>query len=238
MVDINIVIAALGDTQASVDRKARELEVARSECRDFGERIRRRIEAGEKPDNRYRGMVIRAHARFDRDLEDRYARFEASLAGKKGQLFVVTYLTTALYPMLRSDRMDGNEVHSRVGLLDGDELVWEPSNGIRTGGEYTVPVGKYIQGGPVRSGWNPYSQKPEIVAGDIFEWAKGENVEPFSARMTYSPDSDITTGSRWPGEMIVGDSAVKAWLQKYARNSTEKLFNAALTALGVLVLEP
>ncbi|MBI2004740.1 hypothetical protein HYS79_01085 [Patescibacteria group bacterium] len=187
-------------------------------------KVRKAFAAGESTGDHIRDMVLTVHG-LDHKLEEKYRELEGKLKGKRGEFVLLSY--HAKIPFKHS--MTGVEYRDascfRLGVLEGEELVWKDGDGLSAMvSPVTFHISRYIKSeeGYIRPGDNLGG----VVQKNIFARGYDEGPPPLHALMRSEG-----------GEIVIGDEAVKKWLEERGI-VMEALFVPAAAALSKLILEP
>jgi len=147
-------------------------------------------------------------------------KIEERLAGKRGEFVLLSFDAEIRFKYTWIGDEYRHASCYRIGVLEGEKLMW---NGEDQLSAPTLPISRYLKGeeGIFRPGDNIGG----VVQKNIF--AHGycdEDPPPLHALMQNEC-----------GSIVIGDEAVKEWLQK---RGMEELFKLAATALSKLILEP
>ena len=147
-------------------------------------------------------------------------KIEGQLEGKRGEFVLLSFCAKIpyKYTMVEVEYRDASCY--RIGVLEGEKLMRNDEDRLSMP---TLPISRYLKGeeGIFRPGDNIGG----VVQKNIF--AHGycdEDPPPLHALMQNEC-----------GSIVIGDEAVKEWLQK---RGMEELFKLAATALSKLILEP
>jgi hypothetical protein len=215
-----------------MQRSLKELETRRG---ILAESLAADIGNGATTGNRYRNLVLREHGILDDEAEVRYCALEAMLRGKTGEFFAVLYPQIQNGPLEYHRHAHRRLIHSRIGILEGEQLIWARLNADGDMG-YTLPISKYIQGWAVAKNQIPFFMNyPGAIDVGIFEAYEDEEIRPFASFMGFSKSADDRDRDRWETNFIIGDDAFSAWLRVLVRDDADRYFEAAAKALGRLV---
>jgi hypothetical protein len=215
---------------------SQRLDDKREQINEATKQLCERLNNGETTGDWIRDLTIRSHG-YDLEIEAKYREWSKKLEGKKGEYVLISYA--------RRERgwRDENrfEDHLRLGVLDGEGLIYGGLGGFGTGAVITVPVYRYIE----------VHKTMLIESGDIKSLElKRENIFAQSFILSTSPLPDeyfllgvkryddrrhISRPSHIAKDFVIGDEAVKEWLEK-AHMSL--LLTQAGKVLSRLELEP
>lgn len=220
---------------ANVEELKRELVVLEKRVASMHTRINARLKlvqdaiaGGETTGDPLRDLVIRAHG-LDKALEDKYRKLQAALTGKKGEFVLLSFHADIPW------KFGGRSIETReaqcyrLGVLEGEELVWVENESSFLGPQISLFVSRYTQGETHIFFDSKDLKRPLLV--------EKENIftHGFSSASSYPPLLHQLLGGEWQESIIIGDRAVKAWLKKKCMSG---LYKPAADALSKLILEP
>ncbi len=212
---------------AAEHKQAIDLKNAR--IHGYTKDLRERLANGETTGDPLKDLVLKTHG-WDPEAEEKYAALERQLAGKKGEFVLLFYHSQRDTRHIFGRGWEHESAdYYRIGVLEGEKLIGVEETTFTNATLITLPVSRYIRDTPGIFLESDKVRRPlEVREHDIFEreyhdpgpyplgcWIKGK-------------------GSRL-SELVIGDEAVKEWLDKRHMSG---LYKTAADALSKLVLEP
>lgn len=158
-----------------------------------------------------------------KELEENYRKLEKRLAGKRGEFVLLSYRAKIPFKYTMRHTVYRYASCYRLGVLEGEELVWKKAEDSLSTPPITLPIPRYLKGEIMFI--RPGDNVGKVVKKNIFAHSHCyENPPSLQALM-----------QKEQGSIVIGDEEVKEWFKKH---SMEELFKPAAAALSKLILEP
>ncbi|MBI5003758.1 hypothetical protein HZC00_01555 [Candidatus Kaiserbacteria bacterium] len=219
-------VQGIKDSLASLRAQISAYEKALAERMQM---LAKAIEEGETTGDAMRDLVIRFHQKDDDVLTAKYRAIDEALKGKKGEFVLVTFPGRRLVKHVFIGESEYAHVtYYRLGVLKNEGVTCPPR--YRTSDQVapTIDVSRYVEGevGLLMKG--DLSRPLSVVEENIFR----EFYSDHDPRPLYII---LQEEGSWEDKIIIGDDAVKQWLDEVYMPG---LYKPAADALSKLILEP
>lgn len=186
--------------------------------------LRTLVAAGVGTGDRLRDLVI-SYAGYWPELEDRCRAVEAAMEGRTGELVLICYPSRERTRHRFGLGWDTEEREAyRMGILSGPNLILRKDH---TFNMLTLPVGAYIEGFVhPHDHFAPFEEK-DVHKDNLFCVYHSYVGRPPSLSSLLQEKGDF-----WKDYLLIGDEAVKVWLEE---KRMKELLPHALRALAGLV---
>ena len=222
---ISLALWGLKNLQDQLDEIDNSRKVKAAELSAEESTLRKRLAAGETTGDPLQDLVIRAHG-YGKDLADvlaRYRELEGMLKGKKGEFILLSFHAQIPFKHTMTSVECRDARCYRLGVLTDESLVWAGERGPLGYYSITIPVSQFIYGEGYLAPPNLPPQK-----GDLFAQMH-RHADPHALSLM------MEEGYGWKEVLIIGNDAVKKWLNSHIM---PELYKVAADALGMLELEP
>lgn len=178
-------------------------------------------------------LVIQAHGVVDEALTEKYRLVDNVLKGKKGEFVLLSYPGKVVH-RYHSHGRDYVDVHCyRLGVLEEEGIVFAGHYFHPSMSEYrslSIPISRYVDGAvSYLLTSKDLKESLAVKAANIFALSITDCNPPSLLEFLIDKRAD------WSRTLVVGDVAVRKWLEK---NHMPVLYKGAADALSKLVLEP
>ena len=189
------------------------------------EELQERLKAGETTKDSLRDILILSLYGLNHEWEGIYRKLQDTLWGKKGKLVLLSFYVKISH----IDSMDPAEYcgahYYRVGVLDGEKLILGQDT------LPTLPVSRYAEEQVTTWG-------KDMLVSWVLDVKEGTLLDPFtrgSGYTVFSLTNILQRGGSWQSELIIGNEAVKKWLDTHFATG---VFELAADAFSEPILEP
>lgn len=212
-----ILARALQSTMDKADyesKAAKRVQEFDADLSAFRNELSKRIKEGKSTGDHLYDMVIRHHGfeNFNKIVEA-YRDFEKRLAGRKGEYFLVVYTARVVFMHRMIGENEYRDEHCfRLGVLDGDTLIWHEDSGPLKVGMISVPVSRYVWGNHPPAKENIFVQ--HHGSSDPSPPLFGECVLGPLGLLSHHAFGSFEERSRL-NEIVIGDKEVEEWIAKH-----------------------